>query len=313
MKLHIALAALACLGPACGSEGPPPFSEPQVLGGETVDVDTLNAGQRAYNYYCVACHGVNGDGRGPAAQGLLTPPRDFRLATYKFAAVPEGYLPHDEDLIRVVDEGLAGTVMLPWELPPDMLDQVVQYIKTFSPEGEGWRDPDMELGKRIVADQDPWGESQRDAAIARGREMYHGQATCYSCHPAYADVAEVNRHRATFNMPTLSTLRTNADMPEPKPSTTYTRPLDKDVECSQASDCGEDQSCRYGVCEANVHIIPPDFTVNAVRTGNTPASLYRVIAAGIPGTAMPTWDEALPAKDIWAMAYFVSDLIRLRP
>ena len=46
-------------------------------------------------------------GRGPAARGLRPPPRDFTLGVFKFAAVPAGTLPHDDDLERIVRGGPA--------------------------------------------------------------------------------------------------------------------------------------------------------------------------------------------------------------
>jgi hypothetical protein len=58
--------------------------------------------------------------------------------------------------------------------------------------------------------------------------------------------------------------------------------------------------------------MPPDFLFNEVRSGHDVRDLYRVISAGIPGTAMPTWYDALPAADVWAMAYYVRSLIEMR-
>ena len=41
-------------------------------------------------------------------------------------------------------------------------------------------------------------------------------------------------------------------------------------------------------------ILPPDFTFNELRGGDALADIYRAIAAGIGGTAMPTWKNVLP-------------------
>ena len=59
-------------------------------------------------------------------------------------------------------------------------------------------------------------------------------------------------------------------------------------------------------------ILPPDFTFNEMRGGDTAGDIYRAIAAGIGGTAMPTWKNVLPDPDLWAMAHYVRSLVELR-
>ena len=56
---------------------------------------------------------------------MRTPPRDFRVATYKFAGVEPGYLPHDDDLGELINVGLEGTVMLDWNLSPESTNALV--------------------------------------------------------------------------------------------------------------------------------------------------------------------------------------------
>ena len=45
--------------------------------------------------------------------------------------------------------------------------------------------------------------------------------------------------------------------------------------------------------------------------GNAPEDVYRCIAAGIGGTAMPTWRNVLPESDLWALVHYVRDLVGL--
>ena len=61
-----------------------------------------------------------------------------------------------------------------------------------------------------------------------------------------------------------------------------------------------------------VKILPPDFTFNELRAGDGLEDIYRSIAAGIGGTAMPTWKNVLPEGDLWAMAYYVRSLVAMR-
>src|SRR5688572_25589376 len=103
MKLKLAVIALGLAG--CSEVKNTTFTQSMKLGGQDVDVHTLNAGAEAYMLYCRACHGDTGAGDGPASAALRPPPRDLRIATYKFAGVVDG-LPHDEDLARIIRGGL---------------------------------------------------------------------------------------------------------------------------------------------------------------------------------------------------------------
>ena len=59
-------------------------------------------------------------------------------------------------------------------------------------------------------------------------------------------------------------------------------------------------------------IVPPDFTFNPLRAGDAVGDIYRTIASGIGGTAMPTWKNVLPEADLWALAHYVRSLVELR-
>ena len=238
------------------------------------------------------------------------PPRDFRVATYKFAGVSEG-LPHDEGLEQIVRGGLNGTAMLPWMVRDEPLSAIIQYIKTFSPEGEGWRDPDTPKGNVVKVSEDPW-KGKEEVARAAGEALYHGKVSCYSCHPSYVTREEINAHLVAKGSARQTKFRDNLWAPEVKPSQSYSRPVAGDPECSDAQPCEDkDQVCRYGRCEQQIPILPPDFTFNRLRTGNTPARLALLIKSGIPGTAMPAW-ESIPDKDIWAIAHYVNSLTALK-
>ena len=86
---------VACAGPT------KTFHKPLVLGGKKVSARALTNGSQQFEIYCSACHGVNGDGKGPASIGLRPPPRDFRQGQFKFGSVSGG-LPSDEDFARII-------------------------------------------------------------------------------------------------------------------------------------------------------------------------------------------------------------------
>jgi len=278
-----AFALLACaVGlalPACGrpAGSPPRFTAPLVIGGRTVPPAALEHGREIYTHFCRPCHGDAGDGKGPSAAGLRPPPRDLRLGVYKFAAVAAGQLPNDADFGRTLRSGLHGTAMLAWDVPPAELDDLIQYVKVFAPR---WRTETP--GEPIVASPDPWAGHPADGA-ARGLLVYHGMAQCaVACHPAYATRPEI--FAATKEL-------TRIEVREMRPDLYF--PVAKD------SDYGH-------------KILPPDFTFNEMRGGDTAADIYRAIAAGIGGTAMPTWKNVLPETDLWAMAHYVRSLVELR-
>ncbi len=309
------LAALCALPVAAGCvfEPTPPITADQSLGGVTVSAARINRGMAAYSKYCQPCHGVDGDGRGRSAAELATPPRDFRTASFKFAGATEGTLPQDADLAALVQKGLHGTAMLPWDVPDALLADVLQYIKTFSPEGTGWRDPDAELVERIVPGDSPFGEAGRQEAVDRGRAVYHGYASCHLCHPAYETRADINADRVKFKIPPTYKFRPSLWRPDAKVSESYSRPVAGDPKCDASTPCaGDGQVCRWGRCEEKLRLMPPDFLLNTVRSGSTPAELFRTIATGIPGTAMPAWKGVMADKDIWALATYVSSVVALK-
>jgi hypothetical protein len=270
----VGLTLPACSRPA-GS--PPRFTAPLVLGGRSVPAAALEHGRDSYTHFCRPCHGDAGDAKGPSAAGLRPPPRDLRLGVYKFAAVAAGQLPNDADFARTLRSGLHGTAMLSWDVPAAELDDLIQYMKVFAPR---WRTETP--GEPIVASADPWAVRPADGA-ARGLLVYHGLAQCaVACHPAYATRAEI--FAATKEL-------TRIEVREMRPDLYF--PVAKD------SDFGH-------------KILPPDFTFNEMRGGNTAGDVYRAIAAGIGGTAMPTWKNVLPETDLWAMAHYVRSLVELR-
>ena len=257
------------------------FERPLVLAGQEVPAAVLERGREHYVQNCYACHGMAGDGNGPASHYYRPPPRDLTRGLYKFGGVVDG-LPHDDDFVRILEHGLRGTAMLAWDIPPAELYPMIQYVKSLAP---AWQEAD-ELGQQIPIDTDSWLGKEREA-IARGKQVYHGLASCQQCHPAYATRQEMREASRTVGNRATLEFRPRPFAPETKES-------------------------EYEANGRKLRIMPPDFLFNEVRSGHEVNDLYRIISAGIPGTAMPTWYGALPAPDVWAMAYYVQSLIEMR-
>ncbi|HUM11225.1 MAG TPA: cytochrome c [Myxococcaceae bacterium] len=283
-------ACLLGLALASCSKDTRPFKAPVKLAGKMVGAETLNLGRTAYLQYCRACHGDEGKGDGPSAPGLRPPPRNFTQGEFKFAGVLDQKLPRDEDLVRIVRANLHGTAMLGWDVPDRELNAIVQYLKTLS---DAWKDDDA-VGEPVVPGPDPWGAGKEAEAIARGKLLYHGFAQCLNCHPAYATPVEIDAASRQLTGQPKTDFRPAMFLPEVKPSD-YT-----------ASD------------GKTVQLLPPDFLLNPVRSiqpGTELTDLYRILVAGVTGAAMPAWDpQVMPEKerDVWALAYYVRSLMRMR-
>ena len=109
--------------------------EPQRMEASQVSVprseEWTSYGKQVYERRCVGCHGVNGDGNGPAAAFIQKDrPRNFTLGVFKFRLTPSGSMPDDGDLLRTITRGVRGTAMPSWhELPEKDRLAVIQYIK----------------------------------------------------------------------------------------------------------------------------------------------------------------------------------------
>ena len=75
------------------------------------------AGKAVYERKCLECHGEKGDGKGPAAELLAPQPRDFTAGLYKIRTTANK-VPTDQDLFRIITDGMPGTSMPSWAVLP---------------------------------------------------------------------------------------------------------------------------------------------------------------------------------------------------
>lgn len=99
--------------------------------------DNTGVAQGLYREHCVHCHGISGDGNGPTAAFLNPYPRDFRMGLFKFKSSRKGEKPTDEDLRRILNNGIAGTAMPSFALLPEAeVAALVGYVKYLSMRGQ---------------------------------------------------------------------------------------------------------------------------------------------------------------------------------
>lgn len=260
-------------------DGTTRFKENKIFAGaKIVEPSTLALGQTTYLEYCIQCHGVDGKGKGPAAQGLLPPPRDLTQGLYKFPWIPYGELPHDEDFARIIRHGLKGTAMLPWDISDERLDAVIQYIKTFAP--QVWEVKDAVLGTKIDLPNDPFGDTYKHQAIIKGKKVYHITAACTQCHRGYATKAEI---------------------------TEWNKELSGSAEVDANFYHVKVQDGEY-----NYKVLPPDFTYHELRTITDVPSIVQRLMYGVTGSGMPGWKDVVTDEELWALAYYVDSLREIK-
>ncbi|RLA60079.1 MAG: hypothetical protein DRQ88_03125 [Epsilonproteobacteria bacterium] len=257
------------------------FHEDKIFAGGVVATKAqLSSGKQIYMEYCMACHGAKGDGNGVASKGMSNPPRNFTLGTFKFGNVVSGDLVHDDTLINIIKKGLHGSGMLPWDVSEEQAFNVVQYIKTFAP--DTWEGSDKTLGEKIKITKNPYGMARNSSAVARGKEVYHIIAQCWSCHRAYADKRDLNAMNKKINGEDFE---------------------DYDAEMYELKIQDSDHGYRN---------MPPDFTWHTVKSAKTIEDLYVRISAGVGGTTMASWQDTIEDDDIWAVAHYIKYLMDLK-
>jgi mono/diheme cytochrome c family protein len=134
--------------------------------------------------------------------------------------------------------------------------------------------------------EDPW-KGKEAEGIEKGKKLYHVTARCATCHPHYITPDELKGfYKELMEM----------DLTEFPPEM-YRSQL---------------RETEYTVKEVVIKILPIDFLFHRVKNGTSLEELYRSIASGIGGTAMPMWRGSLPEEDLWALVYYVKSLVDMR-
>ena len=89
----------------------------------------LTKGKQVYDMFCLPCHGVNGDGKGPVGVTLQPGPRDFTVGKFLYGTT-------DQDLFDTMTNGAVAKggseLMGEWKLIIPEADRwaVIAYIRT---------------------------------------------------------------------------------------------------------------------------------------------------------------------------------------
>lgn len=98
------------------------FCNGQRSGGD--DMNSAPPGMAVYEAHCTACHGMKGEGDGPAGAALNPKPRNYAKDGFKYGSSLE-------EVKRTIQEGLDGTEMPAFDqvLTEDQITQVAEYVK----------------------------------------------------------------------------------------------------------------------------------------------------------------------------------------
>jgi putative heme-binding domain-containing protein len=173
----------------------PPFAAAQTPAahpGEYAPADVAY-GSRLYDAQCTTCHSATGDGVGGV---------DLRSGRFRNAVT-------DQDLVRVITNGVPGTGMLAFKLDPSELAGIVAYLRNMS---------SFDRGSVKAGDAD------------RGRMAFAGKGGCARCHRvgtqgsrAAPDLSDIGATRSAGSLLRSLTDPTSQMMPINRPVRAVTR------------------------------------------------------------------------------------------
>lgn len=146
-----------------------------VIGTATAKPGNAEKGKEIYDKRCTWCHGDEGDGGGASKDFLNPPPRDFTSGNYKIkSSAFDDMVPSDEDVFRMIRDGMPGTAMPGWAdivSEQDMWD-LVAYVKAFAQYDKPPAKM-VEFGKEV---------STSAESIEKGKKLFEDGDRCVECH-----------------------------------------------------------------------------------------------------------------------------------
>ncbi len=258
---------------------------------DVVSPEHLALGAHIYRRRCAGCHGVYGDGNGPAAPYLNPKPRDYRRGIYKFTSTPYGSKPRRADLKLTIRRGAIGTSMPAFRwLPEEEVERLVDYILHVSYRGEL-----EELLLREAADlseDEPLEEEvvlERLSFIHQRWQQAESQRVVpLTPEPAYTPETIAKGKLAFF--------------------------VKGCVKCHGPDGRGHTQA-NVGKDAWGNTVKAADITSGMLHGGRRSLDIYRRIYSGINGTPMPAFAPSLSQEPetLWHLTHFVIALANQDP
>ncbi|MCE9531775.1 MAG: cytochrome c [Planctomycetes bacterium] len=253
--------------------------------------DTLTAGSLLYKKFCLQCHGLTGDGRGPTGQWVYPAPRDLRQGIYKYVSSvgSAARKPTRADLHRVLIVGIDRTSMPPFTLLSDAeREQLVSFTIYLGLRGE--------VEYRILYGLLSQSDEMDDDLAVEARSLLRS---------ALRQWVRADEERITPKM-----------MPTPEdPNQRITEAHLESVRRGQRifantavgciachTDYGRQARYLYDSWGSSVRV--SDLTEGAYRGGKTPLDLFQRIHGGIGASGMPA-ATSLTEEQTWDLVHFI--------
>ena len=156
----------------------PPPAPPVVVEPDPPQVPSSLPGWPLYDRFCLPCHGVLGDGKGPGAPWLDPLPRDFTAGWFKWGRTSDATRPSRAGLADAIRWGAPGTAMHGFgaTLTDADLDALVDVVSAFA----GLSGDAGDYGAYGVYAFDAAGKARQ---IERGKALWASMG-CPACHGA---------------------------------------------------------------------------------------------------------------------------------
>lgn len=258
--------------------------------------EILRLGKRNYEERCIVCHGRRGLGDGPAADLMLTKPRDFSSAQFKLRTTMD--FPTDEDLFRTITTGFPAYGMPEFDyLSGEARWGLVYTVKQLGREGY---------------------QARRERESIQDKLGLDAEALTVEQEAQFKDQLErIRQTSAEIAQEYFQTERL-AVQPQPAPFSAEAVKRGKEfyleMECHQChgeSGHGDGPSAAELTDEKGRKIWPRDFALNPwyFKAGDRAEDIVRVLITGMPGTPMPSYDLGPDYHaDLWKLAHYVRTL-----
>jgi len=255
------------------------FAHPKLIGGDFHE--KLSLGQAVYQQRCVQCHGISGDGNGPASASLYPRPRDYRKGLFKFTSTPYGARPLRSDLERTIKAGIRGTSMPDFKLlPQEEINAVIDYVLALSRRGEYEEQLAALAENEEALEPDLIKEEAFPPVLQRWVQAESQQVNPLTSQPKFTD-EHVQLGKKAFL--TLGCSKCHGE----------------DGRGQMAENIGKDAWGRATRAA--------DLTSGMLHGGPKPLDIYRRIYSGINGTPMPGFASSLQSQPdtIWHLVAYV--------
>lgn len=270
-----------------------------------IDEVRLLRGAQVYRNRCAGCHGVSGDGNGPAADYLRPKPRDYRRAVYKFTSTPYGARPVRQDLIRTIRRGAKGTSMpaFPWMTEAD-LQAVVDYVTYLSLRGR--------VEEQVIAMSEDYDEDESIDVVefADGLESEWKRWQTAETQIVRAVSAEPANDEQSVELGRRLFIKSSCYQCHGEDAKGQTEWLSPEFLAAQES-AAEGDHIQINYDAWGDPAPAADITARMLHGGRRPIDIYRRIYTGITGTPMPAFGQIFgdDPDAIWHMVHYVMHIV----